>query len=183
MRAIPRRRPLYSACNEDTRSELRALLPAPGDTVVCVCGGGGRVLSLLGSSAERFLAVDRRPAQLCSLELKAAALDALSYTAFRAFLGVDDGCERLDAYRSLRASLSRPARRYWDARPRLLRGGPLYAGRTETWLARFAAWLRRAGCFEWPERCFAARDLEEQREVLARSRAHVERAEQGSRCS
>jgi len=176
---MPRRRPLYSACNEDTRSELRALLPAPGDTVVCVSGGGGRVLSLLGSSAGRFLAVDRRPAQLCSLELKAAALDALSYPAFREFLGVDDGRDRLDAYRSLRASLSRPARRYWDARPRLLRGGVLYAGRTETWLARFAAWLRRAGCFDWPQRCFAARALEEQREVLAHSRPHVEQAERG----
>jgi S-adenosylmethionine-diacylglycerol 3-amino-3-carboxypropyl transferase len=174
-----RRRPLYSACNEDTRSELRALVPSRADTVVCVAAGGGRALSLLGAGAGRFLAVDRRPAQLCALELKAAALDALPYRAFRCFLGVEADPDRLDVYAALRASLSPRARRYWNARPRLVRDGVLYAGRTETWLARFASLLRHAGGFEWPAACFAARDLDEQRAVLARRRAEVARAERG----
>lgn len=174
-----RRRPLYSACNEDTRSELRALAPSREDTVVCVAAGGGRVLSLLGAGAGRFLAVDRRPSQLCALELKAAALDALGYRELRRFLGVDAEPGRLDVYADLRATLSPAARRYWDARPRLVQRGVLYAGRTETWLARFSGWLRRTGCFGWPAACFAAADLDEQRTVLARHRRDVARAEHG----
>ena len=174
-----RRRPLYSACNEDTRSELRALVPSRVDTVVCVAAGGGRALSLLGAGAGRFLAVDRRPAQLCALELKAAALDALPYRVFRRFLGVETDPDRLDVYAALRPSLSPRARRYWNARRALVRDGVLYAGRTETWLARFASILRRVGCFEWPAACFAARDLDEQRAVLVRCRAEVERAGRG----
>jgi len=174
-----RRRPLYSACNEDTRSELRALSPSHSDTVVCVAAGGGRALSLLTAGAGRFLAVDRRPAQLHALELKAAALDALPYRAFRRFLGVEADSSRLDVYAALRASLSPPARRFWNARSRLVRDGVLYAGRTETWLARSAAWLRRSGVFEWPVACFAARNLDEQRAVLARHRVEFARAERG----
>lgn len=172
-------RPLYSADNEDTRSELRALVPAAGDLVVCVAAGGGRALSLLAGGAGRLLAVDRRPEQLHVLELKAAALDALPYPALRGFAGVDPERERLDVYAALRGGLSRGARRYWDARPSLVRDGILYAGRLETWLARCAAWLRRGGWLRWPEACFAAADLAEQRARLLARAAEVARGEQG----
>lgn len=172
-------RPLYSADNEDTRSELRALAPTAGDLVVCVAAGGGRALSLLGGGASRLLAVDRRPEQLHVLELKAAALDALPYPALRAFVGVDPDRERLDVYAALRGALGRAARRYWDARRPLVREGVLYAGRLETWLARSAAWLRRAGWLRWPEACFAASDLGEQRALLLMRATEVARGEQG----
>jgi len=172
-------RPLYSADNEDTRSELHALAPAAGDLVVCVAAGGGRALSLLAGGGGRLLAVDRRPAQLHVLELKAAALDALPYAALRAFVGVDPDRDRLDGYAALRGGLSRRARRYWDARPSLVRDGVLYAGRLETWLARSAAWLRRGGWLRWPAACFAAADLAEQRALLLGHAAEVARGEQG----
>src|SRR5690606_31644375 len=181
--ARPRRpvigRPLYSADNEDTRSELRALAPAPDDTIVCVAAGGGRALSLLGGGGGRLLAVDRRPEQLHVLELKAAALDGLSYRALRAFLGVDPSPDRLDAWGSLRGALSPAARRYWEARPTLIRDGVLYAGRLEAWLARTAAWGRRAGWLRWPDACFAATDLAAQRAVLLSRAAEVAGAERG----
>lgn len=172
-------RPLYSADNEDTRSELRALAPAPDDTIVCVAAGGGRALSLLGGGGGRLLAVDRRPEQLHVLELKAAALDGLSYRALRAFLGVDPSPDRLDAWGSLRGALSPAARRYWEARPTLIRDGVLYAGRLEAWLARTAAWGRRAGWLRWPDACFAATDLAAQRAVLLSRAAEVAGAERG----
>jgi S-adenosylmethionine:diacylglycerol 3-amino-3-carboxypropyl transferase len=174
---LPRRRPLYSADNEDSRSELRALAPGDGDCVVCVAAGGGRALSLLSAGAARFLAVDRRPSQLHTLELKAAALDALSYPELRRFVGVDPDAGRLDAFLRLRGSLTRAARRYWDARSRFVRDGILYAGRLETWLARCTSTLRIAGVFTWPADCFAAKDLSEQRLVLARLDDEVARGE------
>ena len=172
-----RRRPLYSACNEDSRSELRALAPGRDDTVVCISAGGGRALALLGAGPRRFLAIDRRESQLHTLELKAAALDAFPLASFRAFLGVDASAERLDAYAQLRPSLGPRARRYWDLRRALLQRGVLYAGRLETALARFAGWLRRAGVLVWPRACFAATSLVEQRAVLARSRVEIARGE------
>lgn len=172
-------RPLYSADNEDSRSEQRALAPAPQDAVVCVAAGGGRALSLLGAGAGRLVAVDRRPEQLHVLELKAAALDALSHAALRAFLGVDPCGERLDAYAALRGSLSAPARRYWDRRRGLLRDGVLYAGRLETWLARCAALLRRGGWLRWPAAAFAAPTLAAQRALLITRAAEVAGGERG----
>lgn len=177
MIAALRRRPLYSACNEDSRSELRALAPGRDDTVVCIAAGGGRALSLLGAGPRRFLAVDRRESQLHALELKAAALDAFSHAPLRAFLGVDADPHRLDAYAQLKRSLSPRARRYWDARQSLIERGVLYAGRLETALARHAAWMRRAGLLVWPRACFAAATLDEQRAVLARSAAEIARGE------
>jgi S-adenosylmethionine-diacylglycerol 3-amino-3-carboxypropyl transferase len=172
-----RRRPLYSACNEDSRSELRALAPTRDDTVVCISAGGGRALAVLGAGPRRFLAIDRRESQLHTLELKAAALDALPLASFRAFLGVDASTDRLDAYSLLRPSLSPRAQRYWDRRRGLLERGVLYAGRLETALARYAGWMRRAGLLVWPRACFAATTLDEQRAVLARSGAEIERGE------
>lgn len=168
-----RRRPLYSACNEDSRSELRALAPDRGDTVVCIAAGGGRALALLGAGPARLLAIDRRESQLHTLELKAAALDAFGFDVLLAFLGAGESPHRLDAYSQLRPSLTPRARRYWDARRALLRHGVLYAGRLETALARHSAWLRRLGVLRWPRACFAATTLDEQRAVLARSSAEI----------
>lgn len=172
-----RRRPLYSACNEDSRSELHALAPESGDTIVCIAAGGGRALALLGAGPRRLLAIDRRESQLHTLELKAAALDAFAMETLRAFLGVDADAHRLDQYALLRPNLTPRARRYWDARRSLLRRGVLYAGRLETALARHSAWLRRAGVLNWPRACFAATTLDQQRAVLSRSAAEIVRGE------
>jgi S-adenosylmethionine:diacylglycerol 3-amino-3-carboxypropyl transferase len=170
-----RRRALYGACNEDSRTELVALAPTDADTVVCGSAGGGRALALLGAGPRRLVAVDRRESQLHALELKAAALDRLSLPRFRAFLGLVPDAERLDVYAGVRGSLSPRARRYWDLRPGLVRGGVLYAGRLEVTLARFAALLRRAGLMQWPDAAFAAASLDEQRGILSRSAAEVVR--------
>lgn len=170
-----RRRALYGACNEDSRTELVALAPTAHDTAVCVAAGGGRALALLGAGPRRLIAVDRRESQLHALELKAAALDALAFDRFHAFLGVVPDAGRLDTYAALRGTLSPRARRYWDLRRGLVESGVLYAGRLETTLARFAAGLRRAGLMRWPDAAFAARSLAEQRAVLSHSAAEVVR--------
>lgn len=170
-----RRRALYGACNEDSRTEVVALAPTSTDTVVCVAAGGGRALALLGAGPRRLIAVDRRESQLHALELKAAALDALPFARFQAFLGVVPDADRRGAYAELRGALSPRARRYWDLRRGLVADGVLYAGRLEATLARFAAGLRRAGLMQWPDAAFAATSLDEQRAILARSAAEVVR--------
>lgn len=176
---LPGRRPLYSADNEDTRSEQRALAASTGDLIVCVAAGGGRALSLLAAGGGRFLAVDREPAQLHVLELKAAALDALRYEQLRGFVGLDEERCRLDAYAQLRGGLSHGARRYWDGRASLVRDGILYAGRLETWLARCARLLRSVGMLAWADACASTLDLAQQRAVLAERSEDVDRSERG----
>lgn len=170
-----RRRPLYSLDNEDSRSELAALPIAATDTVMCVAAGGGRALALLAAEPARLVAVDRRVAQLHTLELKAAALDAFEHAELLAFLGVGECGERLDGYAALRGALSPGARRYWDARRDLVAGGCLFAGRLEQALLRFAKRLRGMGGLRWAGPLLAADALEGQRALLDAHAAQVRR--------
>ena len=163
---IHRTRPLYGACNEDSRSELRALEIGPDDSVVSICAGGGRALSLLTSGPQRLTAIDRRADQLFQLELKAAAIEALDYQGFVAFLGLTPEGHRLDTYAALRGGLSPSARRYWDRRRWLIAEGVMFAGRCERAFSHYIGWLRRLGRLDHIERLFGASDLEAQAAIL-----------------
>jgi len=169
-----RRRPLYSADNEDTRSELKALEIGGDDTVVAIAAGGGRALSLLTAGPKRLIAIDRRPDQVFNLELKAAAMDAFDLAQFQGFLGIAHGFDRLDQYRAVRPSLSRSARKYWDSRRRLIEAGVFFAGRTETALIRFMRGLKALGLMAWAEPFFQATSLEAQQALLEARRQHVD---------
>ena len=157
-----RRRPLYSACNEDTRSEIRALAPTCGDTVVAIAAGGGRALSMLSTTASRVIAVDRRLDQVFSTELKAAAVENLAYREFREFVGVDSSAARREVYFGIRPSLGLRCRRYWDARLDLIDEGVIYVGRLERALSRFCASLRKLGLFGWPGQIMRSESVAEQ---------------------
>lgn len=170
-----RLRPLYSLDNEDSRSERRALAVGSDDTVVAVAAGGGRALALLADGPARLVAVDRRPEQLHTLELKAAALGALERAAFLGFLGVSQCAHRLDLYAALRGSLSPGARRYWDTRRALVRRGITYAGRLDRALVRTSALFRAMGALRWAAPLFAACDLAEQRAYLQSNARRVAR--------
>lgn len=171
-----RRRPLYSADNEDTRSELTALEITGDDTVVAIAAGGGRALSLLPAGPKRLIAIDRRADQVFNLELKAAAMEGFDLATFQAFLGIAETPDRLDQYHAIRQSLSRSARRYWDNRRRLLEMGAFFAGRTETALIRFMRGLKSLGLMAWAEPFFQATSLEAQQALLE---AHGDRVERG----
>jgi S-adenosylmethionine-diacylglycerol 3-amino-3-carboxypropyl transferase len=168
-----RSRPLYSACNEDTRSERVALAIGPEDTVVSIAAGGGRTLSLLAAQPARMIAVDRSVDQLHVLELKAVAMESLEHRELLRFLGVEPEPARLEIFEMLRGSLSPSARRYWDARPHVVEEGLLYAGRAEVTARRFMGILRAGGLLAWVEEWFEQRTLADQEAFLARAKGRL----------
>lgn len=171
-RVIPwrrfRERISYSACNEDSASEVEVLQPGPAKRLVCISAGGGRVLNLLEEGAEEIWAVDVNPPQLHLLELKVASIRSLEHAAYLEFLGVRTSLRRLDIYESLRPQLSPAAQSYFDTRPDLVLRGALYQGSLERFLARYVARIMQFFCGRWIARLFDCRSLTEQSRLLPR---------------
>ena len=155
----------YSACNEDTYSELRALKLQAGSRVLCITGGGGRVLNLLLDGPAEIWAVDVNPCQGALLELKIAAMRAMSHQAYLRFMGVHPSRTRRADYDALRPAMSPAARGYFDAHPDMIEGGVLFQGSLERylqWTARFAQLVRG----HWVRCLFSFEDLAAQRRFV-----------------
>jgi S-adenosylmethionine-diacylglycerol 3-amino-3-carboxypropyl transferase len=152
----------YSSCNEDWRTEARALEIGPGDRVVAVTGGGDRPLHLLALGPAHVVAVDANPAQTHLLRLKSSAMRALPFSEYVAFLGLTPSTNRRETFERLAPRLAPDTRAFWETNEKAIVGGVLYAGRWERYYAhisRIARALRGAAI----ERLFAFTDLSEQR--------------------
>jgi S-adenosylmethionine-diacylglycerol 3-amino-3-carboxypropyl transferase len=155
----------YSSCNEDSHSELKALHLDAGKRVLCITAGGGRVLNLVHDRPAEIVAVDVNPTQNCLLELKIAAMRALEYEPYLAFLGVRQARDRLAVYQGFRSMLSGAARAYFDGRPELVRRGVLFQGSLERFLVHVARLSHIVRPF-WINRLFGFDDVAEQRRFL-----------------
>jgi S-adenosylmethionine-diacylglycerol 3-amino-3-carboxypropyl transferase len=155
----------YSSCNEDSRSELKALRLGVGKRVFCITAGGGRVLNLLHDRPQEIVAVDVNPTQNYLLDLKIASMRALSHEPYLAFLGVRRARDRLKVYQDLRPALSDAARAYFDAHPALVRRGVLFQGSLERFLVHVAR-ISHAVRPLWIRRLFKFDDLARQRHFL-----------------
>ncbi|HEY3356420.1 MAG TPA: DUF3419 family protein [Polyangia bacterium] len=152
----------YSACNEDSHCELKALRLGPEDRVLCITAGGGRVLNLLVDAPAEIWAVDVNPSQSYLLELKLAAMRALDHAAYLEFMGVRQSATRRAAYEGVRHRLTPAARAYFDQHHDLIDGGVLFQGSLERylrWVSRAVRLLRPL----WIHRLFSFRDLAAQR--------------------
>jgi S-adenosylmethionine-diacylglycerol 3-amino-3-carboxypropyl transferase len=156
----------YSACNEDSGSEIEVLRPGRAKRIVCISAGGGRVLNLLEEGADEVWAVDVNPPQTHLLELKIAATRSLQHATYLEFLGVRPSSRRLDVYDSLRPQLSQEARAYFDARPGIVERGALYQGSLERFFARYIAPITHLVGGRWIDRLFACTTLAEQTRLL-----------------
>ena len=155
----------YSSCNEDSRSELKALRLGAGKRAFCITAGGGRVLNLLCDRPQEIVAVDVNPTQNHLLELKIAAMRALSHEPYLAFLGVRPARDRLKVYRDLRPALSDAAGAFFDAHPQIVRRGALFQGSLERFLVQVARISHVVRPF-WLRRLFSFDDITEQRQFL-----------------
>ena len=155
---------LYTTCDEDSASELRALEIAPGDEVVSITGSGCRSLALLAASPARVVSVDANPLQSHLLELKVAGIRAFDRGVFLGFAGVTD-CgpdERSRLYEEIRGGLSDDAREFWDLNRRVIERGWIYSGAHETFYRRLIGPMIRVLRPRRTRQLFAFDDLEKQ---------------------
>ena len=121
---------VYSASNEDSESERRALQITPADTILCITGSGARPLDLLIDSPGLIVSIDQNRLQNYLLELKLAAYKALDYEDFKEFIGLASSRRRKQVYKNISTSLPDEARSWWDNHPGIIEQGILYCG---TW--------------------------------------------------
>ncbi|MFM7368809.1 MAG: DUF3419 family protein, partial [Sphaerospermopsis kisseleviana] len=156
---------LYSTCDEDSYSELRALDITSNDRVLAVTGSGCRTLSLLACNPKSLTSVDYSPGQNYLLELKLAAIRALSYEKLLQFFGVEDCQNRWEIFCSLENQISPQAFAYFQANRWAIDSGVLFAGRHELFYVRFVAPLMRLVYGRQMEQIARASTIEDQRKI------------------
>ncbi len=131
---------LYSTCDEDAESELRALAVNTEDDVLCVTGSACRTLSLISRNPRSITSIDYAAGQNYLLELKLAAIRHLDYDHLLGFLGVEPALNPREAdYQRLKKHLSPAAQRYFAHYMRDVKAGILFRGRHEKFYIRFMA--------------------------------------------
>ena len=127
----------YAQCWEDADILVEALHPGPGKRCLSIASAGDNTLALLARSPAYVLAVDRNPAQLACLELRAAAYRELQHTEMLGLLGSNPCAHRMLLYRQCRSWLSVAAKTFWDDRAKLIENGIGGAGKFETYFRVF----------------------------------------------
>jgi S-adenosylmethionine-diacylglycerol 3-amino-3-carboxypropyl transferase len=156
---------LYSTSDEDSNSELRALKVSPTDTVVSVTGSGCRTLSLLTQNPRTIISVDYSPGQSYLLQLKLAAIRALSYDRLLEFFGVDPCQSRWEMFQSLHAQIPPEAAAYFSGHRLAIEKGILFAGRHEQFYIRFVAPVMHLLFGRSLKRIYSCVTIEEQRKI------------------
>lgn len=156
----------YSSVNEDWRTEYEALRLSSEDRVLCITGSGDRPLNLLVAAAAEVVAIDFVPAQNQLLRLKMAAIAALDYQEYAAFLGLTDAPpEWRSRIFEERLSLTAPTEAFWRKHLKVLRRGVLYQGRWERHYRRVAGFARLIRGRDL-DTLFGFEDLDEQRRFI-----------------
>jgi S-adenosylmethionine-diacylglycerol 3-amino-3-carboxypropyl transferase len=128
----------YSSCNEDSRSEYKALDIKSDDSILCITGSGSRPLELLVKRPASIVSIDFNPCQNFMLELKMRAFESLEYDEILEFFGVSQSKDREKIYKLMRKSLSTEAMNYWDNNIAMIKRGMIYQGRWEKYFHTMA---------------------------------------------
>lgn len=156
---------LYSTCDEDSDSEMRALGISEGEDVLSITGSGCRTLSLVTGNPRSVVSVDSAPGQSYLLELKLAGIRHFGYDSLLEFLGVDPCPDRWKLFGELKTQVSTEAFEYFARNPRAVRSGLLFAGRHEKFYTRVVAPTLKVLYDRALQALLAARTIEEQRAV------------------
>lgn len=138
--------PIYFAqVREDAEIERAVVARNGASRILTIASGGCTALSLLSDAAESIAAVDVSAAQCALVELRRAALVALSRERHLAFIGETSSTDRVRVYYdTLRAHLPTFAQSYWDERIDAIAQGINRAGVTERFYRFLGDNLRRS---------------------------------------
>lgn len=156
---------LYSTCDEDSDSEMRALRVSAGEEVLSITGSGCRTLSLMANDPHSVVSVDSSPGQNYLLELKLAAIRHFDHDSLLEFLGVDPCPDRSRLLMELQSKISHAAFGYFTRHQSAVRRGLLVSGRHEKFYTRVVAPTLKILYPRALRALFAATTISEQRAV------------------
>lgn len=155
----------YSYGNEDWRTEEEALDIQPQDHILCITASGDRPLNLLIRECQKIVCIDANPIQNYLLKLKAAAMQALDYDNYLAFLGATACKNRKQILQQVLPFLEQKAALFWNQKSKMVSKGVLYQGAVErltTIISKIFGIIRGKKV----KRLFAMNNIEEQRKFL-----------------
>lgn len=155
----------YSFGNEDWRTEEEALDIQPQDQVLCITASGDRPLNLLIRECQKIVCIDANPVQNHLLQLKAAAMQALDYEDYLAFLGAKPCKNRRQILQYLLPLMDPRTAYFWDKRRKMIAKGVLYQGAVER-LTSIVSKVFALTRGKKVQRLFAMNNIEEQRKFL-----------------
>lgn len=155
----------YSFGNEDWRAEEEALDIQPEDHVLCITASGDRPLNLLVRDCRKIVSLDANPVQNHLLQLKSAAMQALEYDSYLAFLGAVPCSNRRKTLEQLLPLMHPSSAAFWSKRLRMISKGIIYQGAVERLLNMVSKvlYLFRGKKIT---RLFAMNNIEEQRKFV-----------------
>jgi S-adenosylmethionine-diacylglycerol 3-amino-3-carboxypropyl transferase len=162
----------YSIGNEDWNVEQQALQVKQGDRIICVTASGDRPLHLLMTDCAEIISIDMNRIQNHLLELKLAAISALDYEKYLAFLGCTPCINRDAMLQEIKPFLSAESAEFWGKHKKLLKSGIIYQGRIERLtkvVAKAFSLVRSAKI----KKLFSFDDIESQRQFVMRSGIHL----------
>ncbi|MCA9803391.1 MAG: DUF3419 family protein [Cyanobacteria bacterium HKST-UBA02] len=131
----------YAQCWEDTEVVLDALAIRPGDTCLSIASAGDNSLALLSRGPEKVIAIDLNPAQLYLTELKARAIEHLSYEQVLCLFGYqrseDEGLAPRYVFDLVSPHLSEAARDFFQSNESAIESGIAGSGKFERYFAIF----------------------------------------------
>ena len=129
----------YSQVWEDHLLLEGGLDIGPDDDVLSICSAGDNALAMLLLEPKSVTAIDMNPAQTALLELKLAAIAALSHSEFVSLLGVRADHDRSALYQRIRGDLPESAQMFWDAHQDDISSGLVHRGRLESYIGTFVS--------------------------------------------
>lgn len=132
----------FGVSQDDSRSELEALNPSPGDRILAIASAGEVPLELLINS-DRSVSIDAcdisKP-QIFLSNLKLQSSIQLATIEAAQFLGYLPAAPSLRNrwFQKVRENLTKTESDFWLTHPRIFKIGPIHLGRYETYMARFS---------------------------------------------
>jgi len=131
----------YGQCWEDTEVVLDALKIRPGETCLSIASAGDNSLALLSCDPARVIAIDLNPAQLYLTELKARAIEHLSYEQVLCLFGYrrcqDEDLAPRFLFSQVSPYLSEAAGEFFQDNESAIESGIAASGKFERYFAIF----------------------------------------------